>query len=195
MVLVVPLEQLLADGNELAQVALHLLVLLRVVQPNMQLYAYCLNGTIMTELALIRLLCSVSECVLVHDTRVARIKRTHFALVRFLACRYKNGREQCLDDLYLSTAIQILTRVLSHVDEPSGLVRGALVADVAPVRDDLIVALHVLCQSLRVCKDIQTDLTRLLRVPARRVRVLLNVLVSKGMASQLAVGGKHFCAL
>lgn len=60
VVVVVPLQQLLTHRYELAQPTLHLLELLRVIDADVQLDAHRLDGTVITELALVRLLGAVS---------------------------------------------------------------------------------------------------------------------------------------
>lgn len=92
MIVVVPLQQLLAHRNELAQRALHLLVLGRVIDSNVQLNAHRLYGTIIAVLTLVRLVGRVAQRVLPHYAWVARIERTHLALERLFSCK---ERERC----------------------------------------------------------------------------------------------------
>lgn len=140
-----------------------------MIHSDVHLDAHRLNGTVIAVFALVRLVGRVSQSMFSHNTRIARIKRTHFTFKRFLA------------------------RVLPHVDQPSGLVCRTLAADVAPIRDDLVVPFHVLRQRLGIGKDIQTDLTRFLRVPPS-YRCVLDFQVTEGMASQLTVVGKYLGA-
>lgn len=90
MIIVVPFQQFLTYRYELTQRALHLLVLLRMINSDMQLKTHCLDSTVVAVLAFIRLLSGVSQRVLSHDTRVSRIERTHFAFQWLFSCMEKD---------------------------------------------------------------------------------------------------------
>lgn len=82
VVVVVAFEELLTHRNELALAALHLLVQVGMVLPNVHFYAHGLNGTVIAPLALVRLLGRVTQRVLSHYARVSGIKGANFAFQR-----------------------------------------------------------------------------------------------------------------